>query len=171
MILLSSQFVKICLHPQKSLAKDFDPKEIVNSGIFSLKGAQNSMKKLAAGDLQSFGQDLLDALVPSPDKLGAVMAVSRVSFCIFRFLSCMQCGSRTMLFCTALVRIYHVEHVFTVCCCLVCSLCTVQGVAQKEAVKNIVAEATSTGFLDQIASAKARGRRASRYVYCMDCAY
>lgn len=66
-------------HTQKSLAKDFDPKEIVNSGIFSLKGAQQSMRKLAAGDLSSFGQDLLEALVPPPEKLGAVMAVSRVS--------------------------------------------------------------------------------------------
>jgi len=60
----------------KAMAKDFDPNEIVNSGLFSLKDGGGSMKDAATGGLQNFGSDFLKALIPSPERLGGVIAVA-----------------------------------------------------------------------------------------------
>jgi hypothetical protein len=66
------------MSPQKSIVKDFDPSEILGSGIFSLNDAAGSLQDAASGDLASFGQNLLMALIPSPEKLGGVLAVATV---------------------------------------------------------------------------------------------
>lgn len=61
------------------MVNDFDPMEIFNSGIFNLNDAAGSLKDAASGDLSNFGQNFLMALIPSPERLGGVLAVATVS--------------------------------------------------------------------------------------------
>jgi hypothetical protein len=120
------------------MVRDFDPSEILGSGIFSLNDAAGSLQDAASGDLASFGQNLLMALIPSPEKLGGVLAVATVSS-----NSPIPPVQRPIHF-SPRMFVFHI-----------------QGVAQKEVVKDVTAEAHSTGIMDQITAAKARGRRAS----------
>lgn len=90
------------IYLQKAMAKDFDPNEIVNSGLFSLKDGGGSMKDAATGGLQNFGSDFLKALIPSPERLGGVIAVATV-IDIFLCYYCDECFL-IFLFCSLKCR-------------------------------------------------------------------
>ena len=59
------------------MAGDYDPAEILKSGIFALT-EPSAMDDMLAGGLSGFGASLLLALIPKPEVLGGVIAMARI---------------------------------------------------------------------------------------------
>ncbi len=69
--------------PQKENVRDFDPMEILKSGIFGDSDPVSNVEDFLADGITGFGKKLLMALIPSPETVGASLAIYTVRYNIF----------------------------------------------------------------------------------------